>query len=242
MQRLALATIVISLCLAGGATASAQEPVEPIPPAQTVECAESDTRNDTNGDGIDDDCINFYLELDVDGIGPVCRSNAPFLRYDIVLVGAANPSLDSATITLRAIAGDFTRVIETDSLEGVILWPGAALGADGNATDWPGWRLDANGQWVIDPSDAFLRDGLEVTVEVNPTAVVIVDYPPADSLCADPPLEDQAGQGGGQGPGQGQIPTSGSETSLPLQIGAVLVLVGLFVVVGVRRRTPATTP
>ena len=49
------------------------------------------------------------------------------------------------------------------------VYPGAPVDAAGNAVDWPGWMFDGN-VWVHDPSDAHLRDGLTVVVEVNPTA------------------------------------------------------------------------
>ena len=63
--------------------------------------------------------------------------------------------------------------------------PEREVDAAGIATDWPGWKFE-NGQWVVDPSDAHLRDGLRVVVEVNPTSEGTVSYPPATSACADP--------------------------------------------------------
>jgi hypothetical protein len=50
----------------------------------------------------------------------------------------------------------------------------------------PGWNLDRDGFWVRDPSDEFLREGINLTYEVNPTATAFVTYPPQSSECADP--------------------------------------------------------
>ena len=67
------------------------------------------------------------------------------------------------------------------------VYPGASVDAAGNPPDWPGWVFDGD-EWVVDPTDAFLRDGLTVVVEVNPTASDTVCYPPATPSCtADPP-------------------------------------------------------
>ena len=65
------------------------------------------------------------------------------------------------------------------------VYPGASVDAAGNPTDWPGWMFDGD-EWVIDPSDAYLRDGLTVVIEVNPTATATVSYPPATAACANP--------------------------------------------------------
>ncbi len=71
------------------------------------------------------------------------------------------------------------------ALKGRVVFPGAEVDAQGNAIDWPGWKFE-NGLWVTDPSDARLREGLKVVVEVNPTAEGTVSYPPATAPCADP--------------------------------------------------------
>jgi hypothetical protein len=47
--------------------------------------------------------------------------------------------------------------------------------------------------WVHDPSDARLRDGLTVVVEVNPTARGAVSYPDATAGCADAPTVSSSG-------------------------------------------------
>ena len=67
-----------------------------------------------------------------------------------------------------------------------ILYPGTRVNPDGSIADVPGWNLNADGFWVRDPSDEFLRDGIQLTYTVNPTATAFVTYPPESSTCANP--------------------------------------------------------
>jgi hypothetical protein len=67
-----------------------------------------------------------------------------------------------------------------------VLYPGTSVNADGSIADVPGWVLNDDGFWVIDPSDDFLRDGINLTYEINPTATAFVTYPPESSDCANP--------------------------------------------------------
>ena len=60
------------------------------------------------------------------------------------------------------------------------------MNPDGSIADVPGWILQSNGLWVLDPSDAFLRDGILLTYTLNPTATATVTYPPESSTCANP--------------------------------------------------------
>ena len=48
--------------------------------------------------------------------------------------------------------------------------PRHRVNADGSIADVPGWNLNSDGFWVQDPSDAFLREGIFLTYDVNPTA------------------------------------------------------------------------
>jgi len=58
---------------------------------------------------------------------------------------------------------------------------------DGSVADVPGWILNSDGFWILDPSDEILRQGISLTYEVNPTAgPVLVTYPPESSACANP--------------------------------------------------------
>ena len=68
-----------------------------------------------------------------------------------------------------------------------LLYPGTSVNADGSVADVPGWILNDDGFWLRDPSDEFLREGINLTYTVNPTAgPVLVTYPPESSTCANP--------------------------------------------------------
>ncbi|HEY3485269.1 MAG TPA: LPXTG cell wall anchor domain-containing protein, partial [Ilumatobacteraceae bacterium] len=92
----------------------------------------------------------------------------------------------TGTITLRDKNGVVVATHTITSLTGTILYPGAVLDSGGNIIDWPGWKFEG-GLWVVDPSDAHLREGLTMVVDINPTSdPVAVTYPPASAVCADP--------------------------------------------------------
>jgi LPXTG-motif cell wall-anchored protein len=113
-----------------------------------------------------------------------------------------------------------------------LLYPGTSVNPDGSIADVPGWILQSNGLWVLDPSDEFLRDGIVLTFTVNPTATALVTYPPESSACANPenpPVTPGAPSTAPPGPG---LPTTGNESwtaavaALVLAAGSVLALVG----------------
>ena len=67
-----------------------------------------------------------------------------------------------------------------------LLYPGTSVNADGSMADVPGWILNDDGFWIRDPTDEFLREGINLTYTVNPTATAFVTYPPESSTCANP--------------------------------------------------------
>ena len=94
------------------------------------------------------------------------------------------------------------------------VYPGATVDAAGNATDWPGWKLAPNGNWIPDSSDQHLREGLTVRVEVNPTAESKVSYPPETSGCASPPHDTLVST----------LPSTGTDLSGGVAAGGVVAL------------------
>ena len=102
-----------------------------------------------------------------------------------------------ATVTFIDLGGNVVKT-ETSTYQAGqtvrFVYPGAEVDASGNPLDWPGWVF-TNGQWVVDPSDAGLRDGLTVSVEVNPTASAMVSYPQATPSCDANPPDPAAPQG-----------------------------------------------
>ena len=125
--------------------------------------------------------------LDVSAFSPECIGDAPFIRYSIVPRGFT-PISTQATLEIRDRNGNLIETQVVDSFSGTIVWPGATVDANGNATDWPGWKLADDGvSFIPDPSDAFLREGLTIDVTVEGiTATATVSYPPSTSPCANP--------------------------------------------------------
>lgn len=125
--------------------------------------------------------------IDIAAAGTVCIRDAPWIEVTF----GNQPALDgrTGTVTFTAVTGQVIGVHTFTFQSGATIrfvYPGAQVDAAGNAVDWPGWLLNADGFWVPDPSDAFYRDGLTVLVEINPTATATVAYPPATAVCASP--------------------------------------------------------
>lgn len=190
----------------------------------------------------EDECVAGLppQSLSVEALSTVCIADAPWVEYDIETQGFSWPGSGTLTFT-HATVTDFEEVVPITEPSGEVVYPGAEVDAQGNAIDWPGWTQNEDGFWVEDESDAFLREGLIVTVEVNPTASDFVTYPDASEVCAGPPAIQQQPP---PGPApEAPLPAtgmSGFETSL--RIGALLMIGGLgFVIVARRRRFAATT-
>jgi LPXTG-motif cell wall-anchored protein len=116
----------------------------------------------------------------------VCVNDAPFVRVTF----GNQPEFNGrpATITFIDVNGVTVATHSATYTAGgslTFVYPGASVDAAGNPTDWPGWVFDGD-EWVPDPTDSYLRDGLTVRVDVNPTATGQVSYPPATEACADP--------------------------------------------------------
>lgn len=155
-----------------------------------------------------------------------------------IVISFANtfPELAGVTGTLTMTAANGT-VVSTQPLvyqpntSVNLLYPGTRVNADGSIADVPGWNLNADGFWVRDPSDAFLREGILLTFTVNPTATATVTYPPESSACANP---DGPFPPGASPP---ELPaTGGEETSLALLAAAALAMGAALMVAAVRRR------
>jgi hypothetical protein len=126
--------------------------------------------------------------LSIAAISPVCLRDAPYIEVTF----GDQPQFNGfpATVTFIDINGVVVGTETATFQAGAtvrFVYPGASVDAAGNPLDWPGWVFDGD-EWVVDPTDAYLREGLTVVVEVNPTASDTVSYPPATPSCtADPP-------------------------------------------------------
>jgi hypothetical protein len=126
--------------------------------------------------------------LDVSGLSPECIRDAPFIRYTVVPRGFT-PTSTQATLEIRDRNGNLVETVVVNSFSGTIAWPGASTDANGNGTNWPGWkRADDGVSFIPDPSDSVLREGLNIKATVNASsATASVSYPATTSPCANPP-------------------------------------------------------
>jgi LPXTG-motif cell wall-anchored protein len=126
-----------------------------------------------------------------------------------------------------------------------VLYPGTRVNADGSIADVPGWNL-VGGFWVRDPSDAFLREGINLTYTVNPTATAFVTYPPESANCANPDGPFPPGTPSTPAPGTPgnstipgtptHLPTTGADTAMTLALAALASAGGTGLVLIARRR------
>ena len=118
----------------------------------------------------------------------VCVREVPTIR---ITFQNQFPQLAGRTgvLTMSDINGNVVSVQDLVYQPGAtvdILYPGTKVNADGSIADVPGWNLNSDGFWVRDPSDEFLREGINLSYTVNPTATAFVTYPPESSTCANP--------------------------------------------------------
>ncbi|MEN5076009.1 hypothetical protein ABE437_19485 [Isoptericola cucumis] len=192
-----------------------------------------------------------------------CVADAPWIGYDVRLT-PADAELDDRTIELVLTDGTHTETLalgelgDDGTLSGRVLWPGAAVAADGETpTAWPGWEQLDNGTWVeTDGNFAWTRGDISATFVVNPDLTVDLDYPPATPDCAAMPA--QAGGAGGaddvvaapvEGPDAGldapvttveagadELPRTGASVAWIVAGALLLVGAGVTVLMVLRRR------
>jgi hypothetical protein len=121
------------------------------------------------------------------GAATVCRAEVPTIVINFGNLTEFDGHV--GTLTMAAVDGTVVSVQPLTYRANTsvdVLYPGTSVNPDGSIADVPGWILQPNGLWVLDPSDAFLRDGIVLTFTVNPTATALVSYPPESSACANP--------------------------------------------------------
>jgi hypothetical protein len=193
----------------------------------------------------------------------LCRNDTPWVLYSITptnilsvpspavaliwwtpaAYAARNPDLDASDeagiLADGALQVDYLTVpVDWSSgevISGEMLWPGAAVDADGNPTDWPGWNQLPDGTWFLDPSDPFyaLRSTSIVEFRINPTVATAIGYPPQTAFCVtSPPGTPGTFSATGM---SGFLAATGAGVGA-LQIAAILALVGAVLL---RRRRSA---
>jgi len=180
--------------------------------------------------------------FDIGAASSVCTNDVPFIE----LTFGNEPQFNGlvGTITFTTLDGDFVDTISITYQANTtirVVYPGASFDpVTGEATDWPGWRLNEAGFWVTDPTDAEFRDGLVITAELPaPTgtlgqsvhilnqvsASTVVTYPPETEACANP--EGPFPPEGSDEPSSGILPVTG-----PQALGMLLLVAGIAVGVG----------
>ncbi|MGC4174584.1 DUF7507 domain-containing protein [Demequina sp.] len=163
----------------------------------------------------------------------LCQADVPYLDWDLALP-AGFPSQGANPLTITFVNPDpdgEDYVVTGLPLEGTMLWPGAS--AD-DPQQWPGWMQLEDGTYVeTDGNFAWTRDGVEVIFKVNPEVTVIVQYPQATALCANPPAEDAD-------PDVPDVPDHLSHTGATVMAlipwAAAFVIAGFFIMFVTRRR------
>jgi gliding motility-associated-like protein len=112
---------------------------------------------------------------------PICVNDVPYVDY-VVTPGNFTP-VNGVTITWTGSNNTVITTMNDLPLSGRVLWPGAVVDQAGNGIDWPGW-LFQNNQWV-QGADGFetLRPTATLTISLNPSQTIVVNYPPADPFC-----------------------------------------------------------
>jgi hypothetical protein len=132
----------------------------------------------------------------IGGVSPVCVEDVPVVSITF----GQRTDLNDSTILIEFLiqnsdgtSGEVVGTAEVVYQAGEtiqLIYPGATVDDEGNATDWPGWMLNEDGFWVTDPSDAAFRDGLNIVATAlltDETATAAVEYPPETEACANPP-------------------------------------------------------
>jgi len=152
------------------------------------------TVRETNGDESNEAVLTVSYKRLILTLNAFCENDVPYINYDIQAVGF-DATGETATLTWTSADGMSIQVENNLTLSNTHhLWAGAQVDSSGNGIVWPGWNELPDGTWEIvwsdwrrwnaDQSDATLT----VTLSVNPSSSVTVQYPPATSVCQPNPV------------------------------------------------------
>ncbi|MEH6591841.1 MAG: hypothetical protein V7746_16390 [Halioglobus sp.] len=138
--------------------------------------------NDTSSASVTTGYTSASIVIDAT---PACQNDVPYLLYDVTAVGFTPNNLATVEFLEVGTGTVVTTYLNQPLTGGKLLWPGATVDSAGNGTGWPGW-IFSGGVWSQVPTT--LRPDLEVRISVNPSATVLISYPPATPACnASPP-------------------------------------------------------
>lgn len=170
-------------------------------------------------------------------LGVECVGDVPWINFNVEL---SDPDGQATNHTATLVITDGSNVVEVplgvlvnNSLSGRVIWPGASVDAQGNASGWPGWAF-VDGAWVeTDGNFAWTRGAITAIIRVNPEISVPISYPRATVDCATGPRVN--------GQPLGLAVTGGSFDMMPLAIaGGGIVLIGVAAMIVARRRSAKT--
>src|SRR5690606_24642434 len=127
-----------------------------------------------------------------------CAGGVPKIDFNVVLTDPAGAAGGHAA-SLILSDGSTTHTIPLgelvdNKLSGSLLWPGASVDANGNATGWPGWVRTGDGDWLQTAGNfAWTRGDITATLHVNPSINVALAYPTATAGCANPTAVSASG-------------------------------------------------
>ncbi|MBD7958598.1 cell wall protein [Microbacterium sp. Sa4CUA7] len=223
---IALATLVV-LGMPSAATAATGETASP---PRAVAASAATPAPDQGDDGYTPDQPEEPTLAGSFAVGE-CERDVPWIDYAVELT---DPDAQVATGTVTLTLSDGTNSttltlgeLVDNRLSGRVLWPGAAVDAEGNAAGWPGWAY-RDGTWVpTDGNFAWTRGAISAVLEVNPQLAVPLAYPPGTPECVTGPRFATAGL----------AVTGGTVAALlPLAIGGSVIVLGGAGLLLLRRR------
>ncbi|MDE0573636.1 hypothetical protein ON058_09445 [Demequina sp. B12] len=148
-------------------------------------------------------------EIDPDVLSGVCVDGVPYLNYTIsvkddfdevdfndgarfTFIDDADPALmhelEPVALALASQDGieySYDSDTKTHTWKGQMLWPGASE----SPQNWPGYVLEESGEYTNVGNDNFgwTRDGMKVTLDINPSVEFdVAAYPSEDPACDGP--------------------------------------------------------
>ena len=111
----------------------------------------------------------------------ICVNDVPYIDY--VVTPTNFTPVNGVTIAWANTQNNVITTMTNLALSGRVLWPGAVVDGNGKGIDWPGWVFE-NNKW-IQAADGFesLRPTVNLTISVNPSQTITVNYPPSDPFC-----------------------------------------------------------